>query len=215
MRTSTVNPLHYRTPSYWAEDVLKDPLALLSDHAYLERKAASNVLEMFNRWPEPGGPGGWSTLLSGVARDEARHLEMVLKLLERKGGKLQRLHKNPYANDLRALVRAGKGKQEILDRLLVSALIELRSFERFELLAKVALDPEMSQLYKGLAESEAGHFRVFIRLARQVLAPREVDLRWQEMLVSEARIIRSQLPGPRIHSGVRERLACTDVIVNS
>ena len=196
------SPLHYHTPRRWAREVLKEPLALLSDHAYLERKAASNVLEMFNRWPEPGGPEGWSVVLAGVARDEARHMEMVLRLLERRRGRLQRLHKNTYANDLRTLVRAGQGKKEILDRLLVSALIELRSCERFELLGSASRDRELSTFYKGLAGSEAGHYQIFMKLAQKALPPHEVEARWQDMLAAEARIIQAQDPGPRIHSGL-------------
>lgn len=202
MSGSVESPLHYHTPSRWARQALKEPLELLSDHAYLERKAASNVLEMFNRWPEPGGPEGWSLILAGVARDEARHMEMVLRLLERRGGRLQRLHKNSYANDLRTLVRAGKGKQEILDRLLVSALIEVRSCERFELLGAASRDRELSAFYKSLAGSEAGHYQVFMKLAGKVLSPHEVETRWQDMLAAEAQIIQAQEPGPRIHSGL-------------
>jgi tRNA-(ms[2]io[6]A)-hydroxylase len=202
-RLLDVLPLKYRTPDRWADDVLQQPLALLSDHAYLERKAASNVLDLFNRWPEPGTPVGWSSVLSSVARDEARHLEQVMRILERRGGRLERLHKNEYAHDLRRLVRAGKGKQELLDRCLISALIELRSYERFEILARRAAERDLIDLYSGLAASEAGHYRVFIRLARRVL-PREVDARWEDMLESEAQIIQKQLPGPRIHSGVKD-----------
>src|SRR5690348_12832088 len=98
-------PLLYRTPNSWAKEVLKDPFGLLSDHAYLERKAASNALEMLNRWPEPGRPDGWELTMAGVAADEARHLDQVLNLLARRGGKLARLHRSTYANDLRRLVR--------------------------------------------------------------------------------------------------------------
>ena len=86
-------------------------------------KAASNALELMNRWPEPVCPEGWVTTLASVARDEAAHLNSVTRLLSQRGGKLERLHKNPYAHDLRRLVRKGAGVQELLDRLLVSALL--------------------------------------------------------------------------------------------
>jgi len=82
-----VLPLLFRTPDRWADAVLEDTPALLSDHAYLERKAASNALEMLNRWPEPVCPPGWVQTLSNVARDEAEHLSRVTRLLERRGGK--------------------------------------------------------------------------------------------------------------------------------
>jgi len=193
-------PLRYRTPDAWARSVLKKPIELLSDHAYLERKAASNVLELFNRWPEPGTAEGWSSVLAGIARDEAQHLQLVMRILERRGGNLQRLHKNGYANDLRSLVRVGRGKEELLDRCLVSALIEVRSYERFEILGRLARERDLKHLYQGLTASEAGHYRVFVRLGQRVLA-QQFAARWEEMLDVEARIIQAQPAGPRIHSG--------------
>jgi len=202
-------PLRYGTPEHWADEALRDPSALLSDHAYLERKAASNALEMLNRWPEPNRPDEWELVLSGVAKDEARHLDQVLKLLARRRGKLARLHRSTYANDLRALVRAGRGKEEILDRLLVSALIEARSCERFMLLARRCKDKELARFYRSLQASEAGHYTVFLRLGRRVLSPRLVEGRWREMLEAEARIIQRQAPGPGIHSGLSHDAAQT------
>jgi tRNA-(ms[2]io[6]A)-hydroxylase len=195
-------PLAYRTPDRWAEQVLHHPLALLSDHAYLEKKAASNALELMNRWPEPVCPEGWVSTLASVARDEAAHLNSVTRLLSQRGGRLERLHKNPYANDLRRLVRKGAGIQELLDRLLVSALIEARSCERFEVLSRVSPDAELGQFYRSLWGSEFGHYTVFLQLARDIMQQRAVKERWSEMVEAEGRIILTQAPGPRIHSGL-------------
>jgi len=194
-------PLAYRTPDRWAEQVLHHPLALLSDHAYLEKKAASNALELMNRWPEPTCPEGWVNTLASVARDEAAHLHSVARLLSQRGGRLERLHKNPYANDLRRLVRKGAGVQELLDRLLVSALIEARSCERFEVLSRVCQDAELSQFYRSLWGSEFGHYTVFLQLARDIVQKQVVEERWVGMVEAEGRIIVSQPPGPRMHSG--------------
>jgi tRNA-(ms[2]io[6]A)-hydroxylase len=130
-------------------------------------------------------------------------LEQVLRHLKKRGGELERLHKSPYVNDLRALVRAGKGKQEILDRMLVSALIEARSCERFHLLAKGCRDEGLAAFYQGLEASESGHYAVFLDLARTVLPQQEVEARWVVMRDREAEIIQRQAPGPRIHSGMR------------
>jgi len=195
-------PLAYRTPDRWAEQVLRHPLALLSDHAYLEKKAASNALELMNRWPEPMCPEGWVNTLASVARDEAAHLNSVTRLLSQRGGRLERLHKNPYANDLRRLVRKGAGIQELLDRLLVSALIEARSCERFEVLSRVCQDAELGQFYRSLWGSEFGHYTVFLQLARDIVQQRSVEGRWSEMVQAEALIIASQPGGPRMHSGL-------------
>jgi tRNA 2-(methylsulfanyl)-N6-isopentenyladenosine37 hydroxylase len=194
-------PLAYRTPDRWAEQVLHHPLALLSDHAYLEKKAASNALELMNRWPEPTCPEGWVNTLASVARDEAAHLHSVARLLSQRGGRLERLHKNPYANDLRRLVRKGAGVQELLDRLLVSALIEARSCERFEVLSRVCQDAELGQFYRSLWGSEFGHYTVFLQLARDIVQKQVVEERWVGMVEAEGRIIVSQPPGPRMHSG--------------
>src|SRR6516165_719799 len=122
-------PLASRTPDSWAVAVLEQPLALLNDHAYLEKKAASNALELLNRWPEPSCPAEWAPTLAAIASDEASHLSGVVRLLVERGGRLERTHRNDYANCLRAHVRKGTGSAELLDRLLVSALIELRSCE--------------------------------------------------------------------------------------
>jgi tRNA-(ms[2]io[6]A)-hydroxylase len=202
-------PLLVRTPDEWAEVALGDTLALLNDHAYLEKKAAANALEMLNRWPEPMPPKMWITTLAGVARDETAHLAMVCKVLHRRGGRLEKVHKNPYANALRQLVRRGQGNCEIVDRLLISALIEVRSCERFEVLARVSTDAELVRLYHGLWASELSHYLLFLRLANRVLAPVEVSSRWQEFLQAEADILLAQPPGPRMHSGTLSRTSIT------
>src|SRR5688572_8993768 len=108
-----MTPLLSETPDSWARAVLLDPLALLNDHAYLEKKAAANALELLNRWPEPAPPKLWITTLANVARDETVHLARVCKLLQRRGGRLHKMHSNPYASELRRLVRRGDGTREL------------------------------------------------------------------------------------------------------
>jgi tRNA-(ms[2]io[6]A)-hydroxylase len=233
-------PLKYHTPDTWAHGVLKDPLALLSDHAYLEKKAATNVLDLLNRWPErmkavtPAKAGvqalshfqnkvynldpglrrddnipdisksveNWTATLSAIAKDETIHLQAVIRLIRKRGGQLQRLHRSQYASDLRLLVRRGLVPYETLDRLLVSALIEARSCERFEILSRMAKDKELGNFYKGLCASEKGHFKIFLNLAKQVVSTHELKERWNEMLEAEATIIQSQSPGACLHSGL-------------
>src|SRR3954453_1598687 len=116
-------PLRYRTPASWAARVLERPLELLNDHAHLEKKAATNALELLNRWPEPSPPENWVAAMTAIARDEVEHLAVVCRLLARRGGRLTKQHSNRYAADLRGLVRQGEGRDELVDRLLVSALI--------------------------------------------------------------------------------------------
>ncbi len=194
-------PLHSATPPEWGSRVLERPLELLVDHAFLEKKAANNALELLTRWPGDWQPG-WVETLTAIARDETAHLAQVVRLLSKRGGKLDRIHKNPYANELRLLVRKG-GTGEIVDRLLISALIEARSAERFGVLASSATNgnEDLAHFYDRLHASELGHYAVFLKLAAKAADPAEVAERWTELLIREASILASQPPGPRIHSG--------------
>jgi tRNA-(ms[2]io[6]A)-hydroxylase len=198
-------PLASRTPLQWGRDVLADPIALLIDHAFLEKKAANNALALMTRWPGDWTPG-WVETMTAIARDESAHLAQAVRLLGCRGGRLERIHKNPYASALRLLVRKG-GTGEVLDRLLVSALIEVRSCERFAILADVAkdTDKEIAAFYTALYSSELGHYKVFLKLAAKIVPHDVVEARWQQMLSAEARILAEQEPGPRIHSGWHTR----------
>jgi len=95
---------------------------------------------------------------------------------------LTRQHSNPYASRLRDLVRMGFGPAELVDRLMVSALIEARSCERFKLLGEACEDPELAKLYRGLWASEHGHYRTFLQLAEEIQPPDQVAKRWDQIL---------------------------------
>lgn len=189
-------PLCSRTPTAWGHRVLANPLPLLVDHAFLEKKAASNALELLTRLPEDPV---WIETMSRIARDEAAHLAQVTRLVTQRGGCLTREHKNPYASALRLLVRRGE-REELLDRLLVSALIEARSCERFAILAETTTDSGLAAFYARLFSSELGHYKIFLRLGGRVAPAASLESRWQTLLTAEARILSEQAPGPRIHS---------------
>lgn len=201
-------PLRYTTPAAWAGCATGDLLALLNDHAHLEKKAGTNALELLNRWPDPVPPENWVATMCAVARDEVEHLGAVTRILSRRGGRLTKNHRNPYANALRDHVDRG-GPDELMDRLMVSALIEARSCERFALLgqamssqsAEAIDDKELAKLYRGLWASEHGHYTVFIQMAELVRPKKTVRARWSFWLDIEAAIIEAQPPGPRMHSG--------------
>src|SRR5262249_27223962 len=152
---------------------------------------------------EPSCPEDWTQTLAAIASDEAAHLSAVVRLLTKRGGRLERTHRNDYAHRLRFHVRRGYGDEELLDRLLVSALIELRSCGRFDLLARYCRgrDPVFARFYHRLGSSELGHYTVFLRLAGSTGSPPAVEARWRVMLSIEADVIAAQPPGPRIHSG--------------
>jgi tRNA-(ms[2]io[6]A)-hydroxylase len=193
-------PLTRTTPVAWADHVLEDPLALLNDHAHLEKKAATAALELLHRWPEPSPPENWVQAMTTLARDEVDHLATVTRLLARRGGRLTKHHRNPYAAALRDLVRVGQARLELIDRLMIASLIEARSCERFAILARRCDDEELADLYAELTAADYGHYRVFLDLARRVETRRVVDGRWKELLDAEGEIIAIQTPGPRMHS---------------
>jgi tRNA-(ms[2]io[6]A)-hydroxylase len=201
MPTSHDLPLITATPAKWAKLVLKNTNALLSDQVYLEKKAANNALEFLNLWPGPQAPTHWLASVSAIARDETIHMQAVLKLLEKRGGELERAHKNPYAYDLRKLIRKGAGKDDLTDRLIVSALIEARSCERFVRLAEESDEAELTKFYTSLVASENGHYQLFLDMAKKVSSDKEVGARWHKMLEEESKIIEKQPFDFKIHSG--------------
>lgn len=197
-------PLRSRTTRRWAEAALADPLALLDDHAHLERKAAANALALWTRAPvelDDDAHATWTRVLASVARDEAEHLALVVRVLARRGGVPSRRHRNAYAAALHRHVRTGAGRDEVVDHLLVCALIEARSCERFEALAAAATDEELRALFHGLCASERGHHRVFLELAAAVAGPEAVRARFDALLGLEALDLAAQPPGPRVHAG--------------
>src|SRR5580700_6629652 len=107
-------PLGSQTPLEWGRKVLADPINLLIDHAFLEKKAANNAMELMTRWPGDWVPG-WVETMTSVARDEAAHLAQVVRILSRRGARIELIHKNPYANALRLQVRKGQQPGETLD----------------------------------------------------------------------------------------------------
>ena len=203
MSTYTITdlPLTVATPLEWANKVLADPIALLNDHAHLEKKAANNAMDMLNRWPTNPPPASWVANMILVAKDEVEHLHVVNKLLERRGGAMSKSHKNTYAAALNGLIRLGAGHSEHVDRLLVSALIECRSCERFALLAQASdgVDNELHHLYSELWRSEHGHYAVFLEMAR-LITSESIDERWAWFLAEEAMIIQNQPFSISMHS---------------
>lgn len=151
------------TSPAWVELAVARFDEVLIDHAHCEKKAAAHALSLLAAFPaEPGLPRAMARL----AREEAGHLAQVLALLEKRGLSLGRDPGDPYAQGLQAQVRQPHA-QRLLDRLIVSALIEARSEERLRLLSVRLTDPELRQFYARLADSEAGHGSLFLRLARK------------------------------------------------
>jgi tRNA-(ms[2]io[6]A)-hydroxylase len=165
---------------------------VLVDHAHCEKKAAAHALSLLAAFPDvPGLPRAMARL----AREEAGHLAQVLRLLEKRGLSLGRDRGDPYAQGLQQEVRQ-PAHERLLDRLLVSALIEARSEERLRLLATALREPDLRELYARLADSEAGHGELFLRLARRCDG---CEARLEQLLRLEARLVRELPLRPGIH----------------
>jgi tRNA-(ms[2]io[6]A)-hydroxylase len=193
---STVLELAWTTPREWAEEALRAPLALLSDHAYCELGAAAAAQGLLARRP---GDSRLVERLAAHASEELRHFRAVHRLLTELGGALGYARRNPYAEGLLAAVR--RGPAGLLDRLLVFGLIERRSLERFQLLAAAAGEGRLGALYAELAPSEEGHAALFLELARERVPAAELEPCLATWTEREAGLIRDLPFAARIHSG--------------
>ena len=145
-------------------------------------------------------PRGQVRAGAGVAREELEHFELVLDVLSRRGATLLPARANPYAEGLLA-ARSHRKEELLLDRLLVSSLIEARSLERFLLLAEHLRDRELAAFYRALVPSEASHQALFVELAKEHYAPERVRERLEELLGVEARVLAALPFEARMHSG--------------
>lgn len=176
-----------RTDPLWARAALADEIALLRDHAHLERKAAGHMITLMGQLPR-GGEG-----LLPAAREELEHFERVCALLRRRGAELGPDPGNPYVQELAKVANQG-----LLDRVLRMGLVEARSYEHFSLLAEVATG-EVQDLFASLKDSEAGHHALFVTIAHEHFPRERVRKRWAELADAEARIVAALAWGPRVH----------------
>ncbi len=185
------------TPAAWVDWALENPELLLVDHANCERKAAATALNLMSRYV-----GSYPLLqkLSRLAREELRHFEQVAAIMQRRGVAYRQIGASRYAARLREAVRRDEPGR-LVDTLLVGAIIEARSCERFARLAP-ALDDELAEFYRSLLKSEARHFGDYLRLARGNASEAEVRLRLGQLLELERGLIESPDRSFRFHSGI-------------
>jgi tRNA 2-(methylsulfanyl)-N6-isopentenyladenosine37 hydroxylase len=192
--------LHLKLPTdpRWVNIAEKNIGDILSDHAYCEQKAASACISLIVEHPNLDE---LVERLTPVVAEEWSHFERVLDEMKKRGFKLGIPHKDDYVVALQKhSKKGGSPKDRLLDKLLINALIEARSCERFKLLWQHIGDKELSKFYYELMVSEAGHYVNFIELARLYFAPAVVDKRWEEWLTLEAQIMENlALRGDRIH----------------
>lgn len=195
--------LQLPTDPRWADLASKNIEEILIDHAYCEQKAASTCISLIQAFPEHTKI---VEELSPVVSEEWAHFRSVLKQLNKRGFSLGRQRKDEYVHALIQFVKKGtmgQSKEEVLmDKLLMAALIEARSCERFKLLWKhfEEIDTELSAFYKQLMVAEANHYTLFLDLAKRYINEEKVKQRWQEWLSYEAEVMQSfALRGDRVH----------------
>ena len=192
--------LHLQLPTdpRWTELAQESIEDILTDHAYCEQKAASSCISLiitYSHLPK------LVDTLSPIVAEEWSHFEMVLEQLRKRNLTFGGKRKDEYALKLRNfMVKGGSEQMRLLDNLLVNALIEARSCERFKMLSNTIEDEELKKFYRELMVSEARHYTVFLSLAKQYLPKEKVDKRWQEFLNYESEIMESlELRGDRMH----------------
>ena len=200
MSRADLNPalefLHVATPQAWLDAVPKHIGQLLVDHANCEKKAASTALSLMYKYVDQ------TELLhkmSRLAREELRHFEQVLDLMQSLGVAYEHVSASRYAHELHKLV-ANHEPERLVDSLILGAVVEARSCERFVRLIEI-LPAEMADLYRQLVQSEARHFLDYLQLARQV-STLDIEPRVDAFLQRDASLITSPDPQFRFHSGV-------------
>ena len=186
------------TDPRWVDLASKSLEEILIDHAYCEQKAAASCISLIVQFPEKEEV---VNVLTPIVKEEWSHFEMVLKQLSKRGLKLGRARKDEYVNSLGGLMKKGGSKdQQLVEKLLINALIEARSCERFRQLWKFLPDKELAEFYRKLMESEAGHYKTFLHLAKLYMDEDYVLNRWKEILKGEAEIMKSlDVRGDRMH----------------
>ncbi len=186
------------TDPRWVNLAEKTLEEILTDHAYCEQKAATSCISLIQAYPEKKE---LVESLAPIVTEEWGHFRLVLAELKKRGLSLGRQRKDDYVNALLKYQRKGGTRDErLLEHLLVCALIEARSCERFRLLSLHISDDDLKHFYHGFMISEAGHYRLFIDLANHYAPADKVKHRWQEYLEHEAEIMQlMQLRGDRMH----------------
>lgn len=190
--------LELPTDPRWVDIAGKNIQDILIDHAYCEQKAASSCISLIILYPEQQK---LVDMLTPIVAEEWSHFERVLDELKKRGYSLGRQRKDEYVEKLFAIIRKGGNRnQQLVEKLLMNALIEARSCERFKMLWKQLPDQSLALFYYELMISEAGHYRNFLQLAKEFLPEEEVMERWRELLEQEAEIMKSlEVRGDRIH----------------
>lgn len=190
--------LKLETDPRWVNIAEKNIEEILTDHAFCEQKAASTSISFIVTYPELTD---LVEAMSDLCKEEMSHFQMVHKIIQKRGYKLGRERKDDYVNQLMKFIPKGLDrKKSLVYRLLLAGMIEARSCERFRVLSENINDQELSKFYFNLMKSEANHYTMFLKFARQygegVL---DVNKVWEEFLEFEADVIKGYGKKELIH----------------
>jgi tRNA-(ms[2]io[6]A)-hydroxylase len=190
--------LQFPTDPRWVDLASKDLAEILTDHAYCELKAATMCISLVQSYPDKIK---LVEEVSPVVTEEWGHFRQVLNELKKRDLKLGFQRKDEYVLGLLAFKKPGGSKIDVLvEKLLVCALIEARSCERFRLLSLHLEDADLRKFYHHFMVAEASHYTMFLDLARLYGDPTKVNYRWQEYLHFEGELMASLTPqGTRVH----------------
>lgn len=180
--TNETLPLLVETPRAWAELAARHLDVFLPDHAVCEQQAALNALALIGQYP---ADEELVERMTSLAAEEIAHLRRVTTILRKRGMPPAARRTNPWVRALRDGMRTDREPDLAVDRLLVGALIEARSCERFTRLSDVVDDPEIAQLLGDLGPAEARHWRMFHGLAARLVPAATLDARWRRWLELE------------------------------
>jgi tRNA-(ms[2]io[6]A)-hydroxylase len=198
MQDKRVLSLGLATEPAWVNLAEKQLADILTDHAYCEQKAATTCISLIQKYPD-------KTLLvdslAPIVTEEWGHFRLVLRELRKRDLPLGAQRKDEYVNQLRQFIRKGSSPDEyLLDQLIVCAMIEARSCERFRLLSLNLQAPELRDFYHQFMVAEAGHYKLFLDLAIHYTDEPTARARWQACIQFEAQLFDTiETRGDRIH----------------
>lgn len=185
------------TDPRWADIANKNIKEILIDHAWCEQKAASTAISLIVSFPE------YSELVEemhDLVQEEMSHFKMVHDLLKERNIELGRDRKDLYVVELmKFFPKGGSRTDQLTHRLMYAALIEARSCERFRLLSENLEDQKLARFYRKLMISEAGHYTLFLKLARKYGEENIVNEKWNKLLIYEAQIMKDLSKNETVH----------------
>lgn len=188
------------TDPRWVNIVEKNISEILTDHAYCEQKAASNAITVIVKHPEYPDV---VDAMTQIVQEEMEHFGMVHEKIKERGFQLGRERKDHYVGDLLSYMGTnfpgGSKESQFVNRMLFAAMIEARSCERFRILSEEIKDPDLSEFYRSLMESEARHYTTFLGFARKYGGEIDVDKRWADFLAFEAGLMKKYGKSETMH----------------